>query len=131
MIALDFLYLMNWVFVNGKELEMLFKVNHKTVNIHPFENERGYHAQNWHIQVTKSDAEKLIPVFNGEVRGVVLANEKSLLGKYYSEVVKIKDRDKLIFTVNKNFLVIEGEDYQNFRNAVTQLIAGKKELTHE
>jgi hypothetical protein len=60
-----------------------------------------------------------------------LANEKSLLGKYYSEVVKIKDRDKLIFTVNKNFLVIEGEDYQNFRNAVTQLIAGKKELTHE
>lgn len=105
---------------------MLFKVNHKTVNIHPFENEQGYHAQQWHIQVTKDEAKKIIPLFNEEVRGVVLANEKSSLGKYYSEVVKIKGKDKIIFTVNKNYLVIEGEDYTNFKKAVMQLIAEKR-----
>ena len=101
---------------------MLFKVNHKTVNIHPFENEKGYHAQQWHIQVTKSDAKKLIPLFNEDVRGVILVDEKSSLGEYYSEVTKIKGRDKIIFTVNKNYLVIENEYYANFKNAVMQLI---------
>ena len=101
---------------------MLFKVNHKTVNIHPFENEKGYHTQQWHIQVTKSDAKKLIPLFNEDVRGVILTDEKSSLGEYYSEVTKIRGRDKIIFTVNKNYLVIENEYYVNFKNAVMQLI---------
>ena len=105
---------------------MLFKVNHKTVNIHPFENEQGYHAQQWHIQVTKSEAKKLIPLFNEDVRGVVLTNEKSSLGEYYVEVVKIKGMDKIIFTVNKNYLVIENEDYTNFKNAIMQLIIDVK-----
>ncbi len=105
---------------------MLFKVNHKTVNIHPFENEQGYHAQEWHIQVTKSEAKKLIPLFNEDVRSVVLTNEKSSLGKYYAEVTKIKGMDKIIFTVNKNYLEIENEDYANFKNAVMQLIIDVK-----
>ena len=105
---------------------MLFKVNHKTVNIHPFENEQGYHAQQWHIQVTKSEAKKLIPLFNEEVRGVILNNEKSHLGEYYAEVTKIKGMDKIIFTVNKNYLVIEHEDYTNFKNAIIQLIIDVK-----
>ena len=105
---------------------MLFKVNHKTVNIHPFENEQGYHAQEWHIQVTKSDAKKLIPLFNGDVGGVTLANEKSSLGEYYSDVTKIKGVDKIIFTVNKNYLVIENEDYANFKNSIMQLIIDVK-----
>ena len=105
---------------------MLFKVNHKTVNIHPFENEQGYHAQQWHIQITKSDAKKLIPLFNEDVMGVVLANEKSSLGEYYAEATKIKGRDKIIFTVNKNYLVIENDNYVNFKNAVMQLITGIK-----
>ena len=105
---------------------MLFKVNHKTVNIHPFENEQGYHAQQWHIQVTKSEAKKLIPLFNEEVRGVILTNEKSHLGEYYSEVTKIKGMDKIIFTVNKNYLVIEHEDYTNFKNAIMRLIIDVK-----
>ena len=105
---------------------MLFKVNRKTVNIHPFENEQGYHAQQWHIQVTKSEAEKLIPLFSEDVRGVVLTNEKSSLGEYYSEVTKIKGMDKIIFTVNKNYLVIENEDYTNFKNAIMQLITDVK-----
>ena len=101
---------------------MLFKVNHKTVNIHPFENEQYFHAQQWHIQVTKSDAKKLIPLFEGSVRGVTLTDEKSSLGRYYSEVTKTKGKDEIIFTVNKNYLVIENEDYANFKNAVMQLI---------
>ena len=105
---------------------MLFKVNRKTVNIHPFENEQGYHAQQWHIQVTKSEAQKLVPLFNEDVRGVVLTNEKSSLGEYYVEVVKIKSMDKIIFTVNKNYLVIENEDYTNFKNAIMQLITDVK-----
>ena len=105
---------------------MLFKVNHKTVNIHPFENEQGYHAQQWHIQVTKSEAKKLIPLFNEEVRGVILTNEKSHLGEYYAEVTKIKGMDKIIFTVNKNYLVIEHEDYTNFKNAIMRLIIDVK-----
>ena len=105
---------------------MLFKVNRKTVNIHPFENEQGYHAQQWHIQVTKSEAKKLVPLFNEDVRGVVLTNEKSSLGEYYSEVTKIKGMDKIIFTVNKNYLVIENEDYTNFKNAIMQLITDVK-----
>ena len=105
---------------------MLFKVNHKTVNIHPFENEQGYHAQQWHIQVTKSEAKKLIPLFNEEVIGVILTNEKSHLGEYYSEVTKIKGMDKIIFTVNKNYLVIEHEDYTNFKNAIMRLIIDVK-----
>ena len=105
---------------------MLFKVNHKTVNIHPFENEQGYHAQQWHIQVTKSEAKKLIPLFNEEVRGVILTNEKSHLGEYYAEVTKIKGMDKIIFTVNKNYLVIENEDYTNFKNAIMRLIIDVK-----
>lgn len=105
---------------------MLFKVNHKTVNIHPFENEQGYHAQQWHIQVTKSQAKKLIPLFNEDVRCVVLTNEKSSLGEYYVEVTKTKGRDEIIFTVNKNYLVIENEDYTNFKNAIMQLITNVK-----
>ena len=105
---------------------MLFKVNRKTVNIHPFENEQGYHAQQWHIQVTKSEAKKLIPLFNEEVRGVILTNEKSHLGEYYAEVTKIKGMDKIIFTVNKNYLVIEHEDYTNFKNAIMRLIIDVK-----
>ena len=105
---------------------MLFKVNRKTVNIHPFENERGYHAQEWHIQVTKSEAKKLIPLFNEDVRGVVLTNEKNSLGEYYAEVTKTKGRDEIIFTVNKNYLVIENEDYTNFKNAIMQLIIDVK-----
>ena len=105
---------------------MLFKVNHKTVNIHPFENEQGYNAQQWHIQVTKSDAKKLIPLFNEDVRGVVLTNEKSSLGEYYAEATKIKGMDKIIFTVNKNYIVIENEDYTNFKNAITQLLIDVK-----
>ena len=105
---------------------MLFKVNRKTVNIHPFENEQGYHAQQWHIQVTKSEAKKLVPLFNEDVRGVVLTNEKSSLGEYYVEVAKIKGMDKIIFTVNKNYLVIENEDYTNFKNAIMQLITDVK-----
>ena len=105
---------------------MLFKVNRKTVNIHPFENEQGYHAQQWHIQVTKSDAKKLIPLFNEDVRCVVLSNEKSSLGEYYSDVTKTKGRDEIVFTVNKNYLVIENEDYTNFKNAIMQLIIGIK-----
>ena len=105
---------------------MLFKVNRKTVNIHPFENEQGYHAQQWHIQVTKSDAKKLISLFNEDVRSVVLTNEKSSLGEYYAEVTKTKGRDEIVFTVNKNYLVIENEDYTNFKNAIMQLIIGIK-----
>lgn len=105
---------------------MLFKVNRKTVNTHPFENEQGYHAQEWHIQVTKSEAKKLIPLFNEDSRSVVLTNEKSSLGEYYSEVTKIKGMDKIIFTVNKNYLVIENEDYTNFKNAIMQLIIDVK-----
>ena len=105
---------------------MLFKVNHKTVNIHPFENEQGYHAQQWHIQVTKSEAKKLIHLFNEEVRGVIITNEKSHLGEYYAEVTKIKGMDKIIFTVNKNYLVIEHEDYTNFKNAIMRLIVDVK-----
>lgn len=105
---------------------MLFKVNHKTVNIHPFENEQGYHAQEWNIQVTKSEAKKLIPLFNEGARGVVLTNEKSSLGEYYVEVTKTRGRDEIIFTVNKNYLVIENEDYINFKNAVMQLIIDVK-----
>ena len=105
---------------------MLFKINHKTVNIHPFENEQGYHAQQWHIQVTKDEAKKLILLFNEDVRGVVLANEKSSLGEYYAEATKIKGKDKIIFTVNKNYLVIENEDYANFKKAVMQLIIDAK-----
>ena len=105
---------------------MLFKVNHKTVNIHPFENEQGYHAQQWHIQITKSDAKKLIPLFNEDVRGVVLVNEKSSLGEYYAEATKIKGRDKIIFTINKNYLVVENDNYVNFKNAVMQLITDIK-----
>ena len=105
---------------------MLFKVNRKTVNIHPFENEQGYHAQQWHIQVTKSEAKKLIPLFNEEVRSVILTNEKSHLGEYYAEVTKIKGMDKIIFTVNKNYLVIEHEDYTNFKNAIMRLIIDVK-----
>ena len=105
---------------------MLFKINHKTVNIHPFENEQGYHAQQWHIQVTKDEAKKLILLFNEDVRGVVLTNEKSSLGEYYAEATKIKGKDKIIFTVNKNYLVIENEDYANFKKAVMQLIIDAK-----
>ena len=105
---------------------MLFKVNSKTVNIHPFENEQGYHAKEWHIQVTKSWAKKLISLFNEDVRSVVLANEKNSLGKYYAEATKIKGMDKIVLSINKNYLVIENEDYANFKNAVMQLITDVK-----
>ena len=34
--------------------------------------------------------------------------------------------DKIIFTVNKNYLVIEHEDYTNFKNAIMRLIIDVK-----
>ena len=52
--------------------------------------------------------------------------KKSYLGEYYAEATKIKGRDKIIFTVNKNYLVIENDNYVNFKNAVMQLITDIK-----